>query len=175
VIEGEIRCVCLRVQINDLNLVMEKGDVVYLPATRVMASQDLMRLRAGVDVRFVRRCREERAPGPPVDVIRPEPTPIFWQPPLPPPVEAKIDLDVLAEKVAARMPRVDTGTLQQLIQMITGGSSLRVSSEPQFIPEMGALPAADVVVSEQKAEGGTVEIAVKALKKARKTGKKTEG
>lgn len=180
-IEGEIKCVCLRLRINDLNLVMEKGDIAYLPAPQVMASQDLMRLRAGVEVRFVNRCREERSPGPSMMQFRPEPGP---PPPLPaPPVTVQVDLDALAEKVSARMPRIDENTLRQLVQMMApllvgagGGQAPSqkpigpTSWEPQFIPEMEALPAADISVQEQQVKGGTVDTAVAALKKARKPG-----
>lgn len=72
-IEAEITCVCPRIKIQDLDLSLTKGQVVYVTHEQARKSKDLDLARAasGVVVRYVKRCQGVRLEEP----VRPKAAP----------------------------------------------------------------------------------------------------
>ena len=116
--EAEITCVCTPgIKLPDLGLDLKKGDVVYIPAMRARISKDLSRARAGVTLRMVERCREQREAPPPAPVPTPAPPQVVRQAqpgPENPDLESTVKklLHPLVEQVAAlRREAAATGTV----------------------------------------------------------------
>ena len=66
-IEACIECKCIEFNLPDVNIKMQKGDVIWLDESRARASKDITHaLQIGaVSVRWAERCREMKTPTPP--------------------------------------------------------------------------------------------------------------
>lgn len=190
--EAIITCTCPSIRIPDLGITLSKGNVIHLDADKAEASKDLAVAKQafGVKVEYIGRCRAQR-PGPrnippPAPQTRPEPPK--------PPEREEIDLDALAEKVAAKMGR-DVGAIRKLLKgdmrellletlsglmlASSGGTSARISGRvaagqaeepmPMFIPDgLVGEESADIAVQTGEDEGGSVDEATALLRRMRK-------
>ena len=190
--EAIVTCTCPSIRIPDLNLTLSKGNVVHLDADKADASKDLAMAKAafGVKVEYIGRCRAQR-PGP-SNVPPPPPAP----PPQPEKVPEKedIDLDSLAEKVAAKMGR-DVSAIRNLLKgdmrellletlsglMLASGGGTQAGNSgrvapgqvdepmPMFIPDgLVGDERADIAVQEGEDEGSSVDEATAILRRMRK-------
>jgi len=190
--EAIITCTCPSIRIPDLQLTLSKGNVIHLDADKADASKDLAIAKAafGVKVEYIGRCRAQR-PGP-KNVPLPPPPP--RPEPEKPPTKEEIDLDALAEKVAAKMGR-DVNAIRKmlkgdmrelLLETLSGltlasgggtqtGNSGRVAPGhadepmPMFIPDgLVGEERADIAVQEGEDEGSSVDEATALLRRMRK-------
>lgn len=197
-VEAQIICICPSIQIRDLNLVMKKGQGVFINEAKARASKDLdvARRSGGVQVIYCERFKEERidddstvVPSVPIHLNTLK-KPICSSQPLA--EKINLDMDILAEKVAERMRsfrdtetnrRLDALTEQvvALIASLAGRpvaeiehpvhSRGKVSDDdvPVFIPE-GLVPASGRtgLKTLEGVSQGSVDEATEALRALRK-------
>lgn len=190
--EAIITCTCPSIRIPDLGLTLSKGNVVHLDAAKAESSKDLAVAKQafGVKVEYIGRCRTQRAGPrnlpPPAPQPRPEPEK--------PPQKEEIDLDALAEKVAAKMGR-DVSAIRKLLKgdmrellmetlsglMLASGEGTQTGISgrvapgqaeepmPMFIPDgLVGEERADIAVQEGQDEGSSVDEATAILRRMRK-------
>lgn len=193
--ETQITCLCNRIELPDLGLVMTKGQVEFLDSARAARSGDLQRARRnkGVEVREVQRVRERRSargrsPSPvpasnwgdgvPRKSISPSSTPSGTLV-----VEAKVDLGEIAQVVRAEVSGAIKEAILQEGRSYSIGSSAQgnwvgpvmTEPEPVFVPEgiVDKTTKTDIQVESGESEATGLDAAAKALKGRKKTKKKT--
>ena len=198
--DAEITCLTRMVAIPDLGLELCKGDVVVLAEEEVNNSQDLemMRRLNAVRVRWVHRYNKMRAAPPPAS-HRPRPLPNTPRPNLqlvhpaqpspaavvPPPTEqektAGVDLEKLADKLAARLG----GKLDRVLELVASRPAAAQGSSPApagtvddevpvFLPSriVDHDAKADIKTTRTTGKADGIDEATAALKKARKKARK---
>jgi len=173
-IEAEITCICNPgIIIHDLGLTLKKGDVVYIPEEQARRSKDLSRIRAGVTVRMIERCRERRSPPSVPRSQPPRPAQQAWKPtvesaPTPPlpDVEgamAKL-LAPLVEEIAALRRETQRRPVATSSMAPTHGTV--TSDTPKFIPNdlAGAGFKAEIASESEEQSGDSLDAASAALR-----------
>lgn len=176
--EARVTCLCTHIELPDVGLVLEKGQVAVLPEEQARRSADLRRAvqHYGVRVAYVHRAAVQRqqeglrVPPPPAGQFRPVAAP------------AALDPEVLADRIAAGVERRIAQTLDALRPLLAGYVGQPPAAVPPFLAGMVSeevpvfIPTvksdlgmkADITVAEAAQEGQGVAEAAKALRKAKK-------
>jgi len=192
--QAKITCVSLRMNIEDLGLVMVRGQIEYVDEDQAKGSENLECLRkaGGVLVQYVRRVF--RAPQVTPEIETPTDKPVRALPPSPaeppaPPVVLEVDYEKLADMVADRLkPSLEgqdklAGEVRAILEASKRPGFGKVSpdrpkpvqerEERIFIPDVEVSDEFTGTISVEEAvdEGGTVDEAAAALRKARAASK----
>lgn len=198
---AEITCKTRMVRLPDLGIELLKGQKAHLTEKQVGESKDLALMRRinAVRLRWVRRgdLPDSSQPGhrPTTRTSGPRPNPPRSLPnaPTPPAKSPDVDLEALAEKLAAKMaPAVDRivqavkgsgGQQQVIVRTVAGVASGELpgivvpeDGTPAFIPEkiLNDSVKADIQTEKSISTGTGVQDAAAALKKARGGRKQTK-
>lgn len=151
-IEAELTCICRRIELPDLDLVMVRGQKVYMPYQQALASMDLhgARRNGAVAVRPLKRYNKKRAGSRDAKDIRPPPRQT-------PSLEVTPDRAALAQEMAGKIPKgLTREEVAAEVQSQLAGMEARILAalaavQPQIVHMPGVAPEAPARPS------GTVE------------------
>lgn len=191
--EARIECTCPSFNIADINLLVRRGDVVWVSEEIARSSEDLrLAVRSGaVSVVYARRCSVSRSPPPPNvrmnraqrgGFVRTTVSAPAAEPAAPTPAQG-FDARAIEEAIANGISKAIQGLVASgslvpgngvvggtPVARSTGLASAVVTSEPVYIPS-NLVPsdnAATITVAESSSEGTDLEAAAAALKATRK-------
>ena len=191
--EARIECLCSTFNLADIQLMVRRGDIVWVSEEIARSSEDLrLAVRSGaVSVVYAKRCSVSRSPPPPNvrinyralrgGFVRLQENPPQVTPPVPPPqgLDAKALEDAVANGIAKAIQGLLTsGVLVPGGVPITGSGNAYaapasvavVTSEPVYIPS-NLVPsdnATTITIAESSSEGTELEASAAALKATRK-------
>ncbi len=190
--EARIECLCPTFNLADIQLMVRRGDIVWVSEEFARSSEDLrLAVRSGaVSVVYAKRCSVSRSPPPPNvrinyraqrwDVRLQQHPPQVVAPT--PPVQG-LDAKALEDAVANGIAKAIQGLLTSGVLVpggvpITGSGNAHaspasvavVTSEPVYIPS-NLVPsdnATTITIAESSSEGTDLEASAAALKATRK-------